>query len=210
MFKRKCKITFIANGSTIFNEESRFSDKDNHPPLNDKGFQEIENICEWLKRRGLKTDVIYSSPALRTVQSANLISKVFKTDFEVLDDLRARKRGVWSGLTLEQVDEKYPDLWEEIHKNPCTYCPEGGETVIQFNERNNKIISDIVNKNQGSRIIIVTHHDVIQSAICTALNINPESQARILIKPGSATQISYFDTWASLIYSDFIPDYILD
>ena len=57
----------------------------------------------------------------------------------------------------------------------------------------------------GNRIIIVTHPEVIQAAICSALDIPAEKLPNIFIRTGSATQISYFDSWASLVYSDYVP-----
>ena len=76
-FDRKCKITFICHGSTIFSEEGRFSDMENHPPLNENGVEEIEKMCEYLKKRQVKNDKIYSSSASRCIQSAKYIKKIF-------------------------------------------------------------------------------------------------------------------------------------
>ena len=77
MDMRKCKITFIAHGDTIHSEESRFYDTENYPPLSDLGTHEIEKICEYLKKRGIKNDCIYTSPSLRCIQSAEHIAKMF-------------------------------------------------------------------------------------------------------------------------------------
>jgi len=205
MFQRKCKITFICHGATINSEENRLLDNENYPPLNDAGQDEMEKICEWLKKRAIKNDIIYTSPALRAVQSAQMVSKVFKKDLEILDGLHSRKRGVWSGLTFDQIECKYPQMIEQLHANPCTYCPDGGETIIEFNKRVSKIIKKIVDENVGNRLIIVTHHEVIQSAIGRAIKLSPQNQNKVYIKTGSATQISYFDGWASLMYSGQVP-----
>lgn len=205
MFKRKCKITYICHGSTIHSEENRLSDIENYPPLNDSGYDEMERICEFLKKRGIQNDKIYCSPALRTIQSAEMVAKVFKKDFEVIDELYSRKRGVWNGLTYEQIEVKYPQMLDKWHKNPCSFYPEGGETTLSFNERVSKAINSTVEKNIGNRIIIITYPDVIQSAICSALALPPENQAKVYIKTGSATQISYFDGWASLLYCGYVP-----
>ena len=62
-FSRKCKITFISHGATIYSEEGRFSDVLNYPQLNDAGQTEVEKITEFLKLRAIKNDKIYSSPA---------------------------------------------------------------------------------------------------------------------------------------------------
>ncbi len=205
MFNRKCKITFISHGATIHSEENRLFDNGNYPPLNEAGQQEIEKICEWLKEKAIKNDKIYSSPALRTIQSAQMISKVFKKDFEVLDNLEPRKYGVWSGLTFEQIEEKYPQMLEQMHENPCSYSPENGEAVGDFDKRVDTVIKKIVEENIGNRVIIVTHPDVIQAAISSAIMLSPRHQAKVYIRTGSATQISYFEPWASLMYSGYIP-----
>lgn len=205
MFNRKCKITFISHGATIHSEENRLSDNENYPPINDSGQDEIEKICEWLRKRAIKNDKIYTSSALRTTQSAQMISKIFKKDFEILDGLHARKCGVWSGLTFEQIENKYPQMLGQLHENPCSYCPDKGETVLDFNKRISKIIKKIVEENVGNRIIIVTHPDVIQSAISKAIKLPPQHQAKVYIRTGSASQISYFESWASLVYSGYVP-----
>ncbi len=205
MFKRKCKITFISHGATVNSEENRLLDNENYPPISDSGEEELEKICEWLKKRGIKTDKIYACSALRTIQTAQMISKVFKTDFEILEGFCSRKRGSWSGLTFEQIECKYPQLLEQMHANPCSFCPEGGETILELNQRVNKVLRKIVEENIGNRVIIATHPDIIQAAISEAIQLPPEHQSKVYIRTGSATQISYFEDWASLVYSGYVP-----
>lgn len=206
MFNRKCKITFISHGATIYSEENRIcTDNDNYPPLNDAGEEEIEKICEWLKKRGIQNDKVYSSPSLRSIQSAEMISKVFKKDFEVLDGLTSRKCGTWSGLTYDDIEEKYPQMLNQMHENPCSFQPEGGEAIADFDKRISKIIKKIVDENSGNRIIIVTHPDIIQAAISSAIKLPTQHQGKVYVKTGSATQISYFESWASLVYSGCVP-----
>ena len=103
-FKRKCKITFIKHGATINTEENRFFDDENFPAVNETGRIEIEKISEWVKNKGLKVDKIYTSSALRCVQSARILSDNFRQDFEIIDSLTNRKSGSWSGLTLEEIE----------------------------------------------------------------------------------------------------------
>lgn len=206
MFNRKCKITFISHGATVYSEENRIcTDNDNYPPLNDAGEEEIEKICEWLKNRGIQNDKVYASPSLRSIQSAEMISKVFKKDFEILDGLTSRKCGVWSGLTYDDIEEKYPQMLNQMHENPCSFQPEGGEAIADFDKRISKIIKKIVDENVGNRIIIVTHPDIIQAAISKAIQLSAQHQTKVHIKTGSATQISYFESWASLVYSGCVP-----
>ena len=204
-FNRKCKITFICHGATIYTEELRFSDVENYPQLSELGQEEIERICEFLKRRGVKNDVIYTSPAARTVQSAKMIAKQYKQDYVVIDELKPRKCGKLNGLTIEQIETKYPNLLEKWF-NEAEYDEDlEAESISDFIKHTQKTIHEIVEKNIGNRIIIVTHPEVIQAAICDALDIPADKIAKVFIKTGSATQISYYEKWASLVYTDYTP-----
>ncbi len=204
-FNRKCKITFVCHGATIYSEEGRLSDAENYPPLSELGVEEMENLTKYFKARGVKNDVIYTSPSIRTVQSAMMVAKVFKKDYVIVDELKTRECGKWNGLTYDQIEKEYPGGFYKILSDPNDKTAAGAESSIEFIERIKKVINEIVEQNTGNRIIIVTHPEVIQAAICAALEIAPEKMPKIFIRTGSATQISYFDNWASLVYSGYVP-----
>ncbi len=204
-FNRRCKITFICNGSTIYSEDDRFTDSENYPPLSENGQQEIEKICEFIRKRGIKNSKIYSSPAVRSRQSAEMVAKVYKQDFQVIEDLHPRKCGSFNGLTFEQIYEKYPDDMERLLNSPETAVPDDAESISAFITRVGDTLNRIIEENIGNRIVIVTHKDVIKAAICLALNIPHSSLSKIYIKSGSASQISYFEKWSSLVYCDYTP-----
>ncbi len=204
-FSRKCKITFICHGATIYSEENRLSDVENYPQLSELGQDEVERITEYLRRRAVKNDVIYTSPSVRTMQTAKVISKLYKEEAVVLEDLHPRKCGKLNGLTLEQIETKYPDLLESWFNNQEYDEDLEAESINDFIARVKKIIDEVVAQNEGNRVIIVTHPDVIQAAICAALEMPANKIAKIFIRTGSATQISYYEKWSSLVYSDYTP-----
>ncbi len=204
-FKRKCKITFISHGATIYSEEGRISDALNYPPLSELGVEEIENMTKYLKLRGIKNDVVYSSPSVRTIQSAMMVAKLFKKDYELIDDLTTRHYASLNGLTLDQIGNKYPSLYKFESDNSAQLAIEGLESRKDFIARVKNVIDNVVENNIGNRIIIVTYPEVIQAAICAALGLDESKLHKIYIRTGSATQISYFEDWASLLYSGYVP-----
>ena len=201
MLKRKCKITFISHGETIYTQERRISDSEKHPPLTENGQEEVLKVCEYLKKRGVKSDKIYTSPAIRCIQTVEPISKLFKQDFEILNNLHTRKCGVINGKTFEAVAKQYTDDFPTI----ANIDVEGCELLADFNKRVYDEVIKLVGAKQNSRIIMVTYPMVIQSIVAQVLNVPAEDQFKILIKTGSLTQISFFENWASLIYSDYKP-----
>ena len=205
MFNRKCKITFIKHGATINTEENRFFDDERFPAINETGRTEMEKISEWMCNSGLKIDKIYTSPALRCIQSTRVLTEICNQDFEILYNLTSRKKGIFSGLTIDEIEKKFPGQVESYYKNAENYTPEGGESLINLNKRVDDIIKDIIIKNTNKRIVIITHGEIIQSVIANAIGIPLNNQFKIYIPSGSATQISYFEEFASLIYSAYIP-----
>ncbi len=204
-FQRQCKITFICHGTTINTEENRFFDNEKFPPINETGREEMKKISLWIENKGLKIDNIFSSPALRCVQSCSILSEHVHQDFETISSLSGRKIGSWSGLSIEDITKKSPNQIQQFFKEAETFWPENGESLANFNSRILNSLNEIINNNIQKRIIIVTSADVIQAAAASALNIPLNSQFKIYIPSGSATQISYFKDFASLIYSAYIP-----
>ena len=197
MFRRICKITFITHGATVYSMDGIINDKLKYPKLNDFGEEEIEKVCEYLEKRGVAYDKIYTSPNACCVDSAHTIAKLFKQKSEIID-LESRNHGVWQGTSIA-------DLFKEHGAKALAETPENGESLADFNKRISNIIDKLVKENKGNRIIIVTTPEVVQSAIAKTLKLSPTNQHRMLIKTGSLTQISYFDGWSSVIYSDYSP-----
>ena len=198
IFKRKCKITFISHGATVHTLDGIINDSEGYPKINDFGEEELERVCEFLTKRAVVYDKIYSSQSVRCTQSAQIIAKLFKKRITTID-LPSRNHGEWNGMSYQDLYDKYgPEL--------IVKTPKGGETLLKFNNRVSKCIETLVEENRGNRIIVVTTPDVIQAAVALTLGLDGEGQFKTLIKTGSLTQISYFETgWSSLIYSDYIP-----
>ena len=198
MFKRKCKITFIAHGATVHSMDGILSDVEKFPKINDIGEEEIEKVCEYLTKRGVHYDKIYTSSSTRCTQSAQIVAKLFKKRITTID-LPSRKLGDWNG-------KSYSEIYDEFGNSSISMTPKNGESLKNFNKRVSAVIDKLVEENRGNRIIVVTTPDVIQAAIALTLNLTPENQFKTLIKTGSLTQISYFvDDWSSVIYSDYMP-----
>ncbi len=205
LFDRKCKITYIAHGATIYSEEGRFCDGESFPPLSENGVEEINRICDFLKSRRIKNDKIISSAGTRTIQSAKIISKIYKQNFEIIPILTPKKCGSFNGMTFEQIEDKYPDEFKKLIDEPNLTIPEDAESVSDFVSRISDAIDKIVDENIGSRIIVVTYPEIIRVAIAKALCIPDSAIKNIYIKTGSATQISYFDSFESLMYCGYKP-----
>ena len=206
MFKeRRCKITYIAHGATIYTEENRLTDNENYPPLNEEGYEEINKICNFLKIRRVKNDRIYCSQGARALESAEIIAKIYKKSVEIDENLTPRLQGEWNNLTIDKILKSDGDIVKSIIKSPEKPPCEGAESISEFVERTGKELEKLIKDNLGNRIIIVTYPDVIQAAVVSALKLPPQAMLNFSIKTGSATQISYYKNSNLLKYSGYLP-----
>ena len=202
-FERKCKITYVASGATIYSEDGRLCDTENFPPLSDNGVEEVEKACEILKKRRIRNDKIISSAGIRAVQSSKIVSKLFKQEFIVERDLSPRKCGSFNGKTLSQIELSNPEDFSKLMNNPEISVPDDAESICNYLDRISNVIDRLVEENVGMRLIVVTYPEVIQAAVAKALNVPPKEIKNIYIKSGSLTQISYYDAFESLIYCGY-------
>lgn len=68
-------------------------------------------LYEQLKDKEL--DII-SSDTMQTKQTAKIIADMFKGNYQVTEKLEPAGMGVISGLTKREMEEKYPDLYEQM------------------------------------------------------------------------------------------------
>lgn len=205
LFKRKCKITFIAHGATIYTEENRICDKESHPPLNEIGQQEAEAIAKWIVLRSPQVDKIYTGASLSCIQTANLVAKEYGQEFEIRLELKNQDFGIWKGMNYTEIEERYPEMLKKYHEFTSSYAPEGGETLIEFDERVEQTINQLIEENLTKRIVVITHSNFIRAAIRNALDLPVEYQNRVFIPTGSASQVKYYKGWNILMYSGHVP-----
>ncbi len=196
------KIIFVRHGSTDYPEDKIYKDE-NGPHLNREGKAQAREMARWLQEETFSTILV--SPSNRTVETASIIAKALNMDYEIWDNLKERSFGIWEGLTFKEIETHYKEGLMEWKKDPVHYAPEGGETIVDLQQRISDVISCIIQKFKGTRILIVTHMGPIRVAVAQALSIPLINYRHLQIHPGSATRIDYGITAANLVYLGVLP-----
>ena len=99
---------------------------------------------------------LFSSPRMQAVDTA----KHFRKMIAILDDLRDRDMGIFNGKTYKQIETRYPDLNERLHREPML-VPPGGETLEAARDRFAGA-AEWIRKCCPGDVVIVTHKDVME------------------------------------------------
>lgn len=141
-------IYILRHGTTVWNEK-RITQGYFKNRLSEKGKREVEKSGESIKN--VDIDIIYSSPLVRTMQSANIINKYHNV--KIIKDKRiiGIDQGIfagryWDSLTKEEI---------ELHnkRDPITKM----ESYESAYKRSLEFVNDVIINSKYKNIVIVTH-----------------------------------------------------
>ncbi len=159
----KIKVTelvVIRHGETVWNLEGRHQghlDSD----LSELGVRQAQAVAGRLAK--MSFSALYSSDLKRAFHTAEYIAR--NTGHSILLDKRLRERnyGIFRGLTLNEIQEKYPEPYTHFKSGDPDYLIPEGESGRQKYDRVLECVKEIVKNQEGQRVVIVTHGGVLDS-----------------------------------------------
>lgn len=166
-------IYLVRHGATDWNIDKRAQGTADIA-LNEKGEMQALHTAEELAKTPV--DAVYTSDLQRASYTAEAIAKVH--GLEVVKEPRFREidQGEWTGLTVDQIREGWPDKW-----GPARHYSErpGGESPQQVRARALAALKDVVEKHPDEHVVIVSHGGTIRWVSAEALGYDDKRSARI-------------------------------
>lgn len=152
------RVLAIRHGETAWNVDTRIQGSLDIG-LNEKGRSQAERLGAALEQEPITA--IYSSDLWRAYDTALAISRTTGVNIVTDEGLRERGFGVFEGKTFTEVEAHWPEqarLWRQ--RDP-DFCPEGGESLLQFRERVLTAAQRLTRQHPGEQIAIVAHGGVM-------------------------------------------------
>ena len=125
-------------------------------PLTELGILHAEWLAEAMSHINL--DAIYCSSSVRTMKTAEILRSNRNITIFPDDDLREINMGSWEGEVSSIIQSTYPDEYVAFWKTPHLYNPKNdGESFYNLQDRVLPKLEQIVRRNEGKKILIVTH-----------------------------------------------------
>jgi broad specificity phosphatase PhoE len=152
------KLYFVRHGESTANLLREFSNSGVKHPLTEKGVEQARTVARSLS--GLQVELVYSSPVLRAVQTAQILAEGLHASLETSEALREWSVGIYEGTTDAAGWELHRQVQEDwfIHNKLDSTMP-GGESFLEIQERFVPFIDDLVRagRNSDRKIILVAH-----------------------------------------------------
>lgn len=171
--------------------------------LSPRGHTQAAALAECLRHRPL--DAIYASPMKRVQQTlAPLLNNGMPAPI-VLDDLREVDFGDWTGLSWDDVRERFHvSAFEWLSKLSCGGIA-NAECCEDFRFRVEPCVSEIIQAHPAQEVAIVCHGGVIRMILSVLLGMPLTNMAAFQIEYASITQVALLPHTAELQLLNFAP-----
>jgi broad specificity phosphatase PhoE len=147
-------LVLIRHGETDWNVAGRYQGQAD-PPLNNRGLEQAHQLARELRQSSL--DVVYTSPLLRAVQTAKIITEAFELPLHKDSRLMEIHQGDWQTRLRSEIESLYTELFRRWETEPWQVTPPGGEHLSQVQERVYAAVDDILTRHPNQQVGIVTH-----------------------------------------------------
>lgn len=130
---------------------------------------------------------IYSSPILRTVETARAIAKKHNLEVVVRRGIGEVRYGQWTDRSLKALART--KLWTKVQRWPSAARFPDGETLREVQARALEEIERIHDEHPKHAVCCVSHGDVIRLVAAHYLGVHIDLFQRIVIGPASTTVI---------------------
>ena len=155
--------------------------------LSDEGRAEAGALARAIKRQG-GLAALYSSPLLRARETAEPIGQMLGLPVGIDPDLDELDFGAWSGRTFDDLASD--PLWEFWNRQRDHARPPGGETMLEGQVRMVRCLEGLRDLHPDAVVAVVTHADMIKTALAWGLGLTLALHTRFDISPASVSRMA--------------------
>lgn len=158
------KVYFIRHAEAAGNIEGRFQGHYDSE-LTKSGYAQLDRLAE--RFRNVSFDKIYCSPLKRTRLTAEAANRFHGAKIECDERIIEIDCGNWENKSFAELNEEYPGFRELFDDETYKFKADGGESAEQVYNRMIAAVTDIVSRNAGKTLVIVSHGMALRTYICS-------------------------------------------
>lgn len=192
-------LIFMRHGQAYNNVKRLLVGRNLESHLTDLGREQVTQSSELLK--SIPIHKIYSSPVIRTVETAEIASKILELPFEIDERLFEIELGKLVGLYYDDVISAHGDLFAKFYSDN-----EEENSLLEFEvesfgsvrQRIRHLMNEMIRKHENENILFISHLDPIKAAISLAMNIKPSSVYSVQVPNASINVLKNYQNNLSL------------
>ena len=170
------RLYLVRHGELVTSKEWRYVGQMD-VELNETGKKQVQNLSSRLSFEQI--EMIFSSDLTRTIESAEIIGNKLEIINEPISELREINLGVWEGLTLEEIEESFPEDLVKRSEDIKDFRIINGESFSDVKKRVIPKLKDIIEGNVSKRILVIAHGGINRIIIADALGLDINNIPRL-------------------------------
>jgi broad specificity phosphatase PhoE len=165
----KTRIILVRHGETEWNVEQRF--RGHHDiPLNETGITQAKALSRRLADEPVAA--VYTSCLQRASHTAEIIAVPHGLTPISEASLANINYGDLEGLTITEVSERYPEMYNTLMHTPQLVRFPFGDTLDDLTVRGMNGIQSIIARHKGQTVIAVSHQVITRVLRCAMLGLD--------------------------------------
>jgi broad specificity phosphatase PhoE len=171
--------------------------------LSQRGHEQAGALTRWLKRQPL--DVIYASPMKRVQQTLAPFANNGLPKPIIIPDLHEVGFGDWTGLTWEQVGEKFGvSAFRWLHQFDSGAIP-NAENSAAYRSRIDSCLQKILQQSPKQSVAVFCHGGVIRMLLAILLDLPLPAMASFEIDYASVTRVEIHPHKTEVLFLNHTP-----
>jgi broad specificity phosphatase PhoE len=159
--------------------------RDDDVQLSSQGEAEARRLAGQLATYALAQ--VVTSPSRRCRMTADIIAAPHGLAPEIDPDVDEIDFGAWRGRTFAELDRD--PAWQLFNTARGSARIPEGETILAVQARIEQALRRICVRWPEQQVAVITHGDVIRSAVCQMLGLAPDLMLRFEVSPASVSTV---------------------
>ncbi len=198
------KLYLVRHAHTKDNELKKYSGHSN-TELSETGKKQSKQLCEFLNKN-VEVNKIYVSALRRTSDTILEYANEKGIDIKKIEELNEMDFGDFDGLTLAEIEKKYPEEYMEFMQGNAMFRFPKGENIEECYNRNIEGLKKIFkNSNEDDVVMICGHMGTVRNIISYLLVNSYDLHWNIKIENATVSVIEFLGDYPILKMMGYIP-----
>jgi broad specificity phosphatase PhoE len=165
-------------------------------PISQRGWDQSRKLWDYLCDKQISA--IYVSRYQRTAQTIAYVAGQLGIKPVVDSRLDELDNGVINPMSVEEIQEKYPEFWKAYLERTADFRFPGGETGEEACQRIAGFLEEKRQAHPGENIVFVTHEGLIRQLMCYIVNIPVYKRSNFYVDLCGIMEITYqpeYEAW---------------
>lgn len=195
-FLAPTRVIAIRHGETAWNVDTRIQGQLDIE-LNPQGHEQARRLGDALADETI--DVLYASDLSRARQTAEHLGRAIGQPVRLEAGLRERQFGVYQGLTVAEIQERWPEDATRWRAREPDFAPDGAESLQQFYQRCVGTALELAAQHPGQTVAMVAHGGVLDCLYRAATGVDLQAPRTWRVENASVNRLLFHGEGFTLI-----------